>query len=259
MHIKFEEALYISGSTKIPYSIDKFTKIREANFEEYTILKDFLFCPECNIPHLVHKYCANNHSYFSTHPNEAHDMSCSLSYSKASHKLLADLNSKKNLDVLNMKLKSCLLLLIKGQRNTSNPFLIAEHDTKRSTTSINSVKNSKKYCIPRKRLNCNMDDSVTTEYRIFYGEVILKWRAKTSANIRILDIYDCAQKSHICSLRFPNTVYHYLSVQAKKYSDEELFTATISFYTKLEKNSRFYNGFISDSRQFYILESFNTD
>lgn len=84
----FEEAIFIKGSNRKKYSVEEVTQLRNHDLKTYASVKDYLFCPECEKPHLTHNLCTTKSDYFSTYNKEEHDAECSIKCKKAASRQL---------------------------------------------------------------------------------------------------------------------------------------------------------------------------
>lgn len=124
MNTKFEEAKYINGSITHIYPVETITNMRTNNFQKFSEIKKYLFCPECEHPQLVHNLCQKQNNYFSTSKGQNHISGCSYECDKATKKMLKYLDESPNLNRLYSRLQNCLLMLTKGQNINENPFVI---------------------------------------------------------------------------------------------------------------------------------------
>lgn len=270
MNTKFEEAKYINGIVTKMYSVEEISEIRQNNLQLFSAIKEYIFCPECDQPQLTHNLCQNKHDCLSTRSGQFHVAGCSYECEKATKKILTNLSESKNLNNLHTRLQNCLLLLMKVQAVTDNPFIICKETDKcllrESTTTQTAY--DKRYYIPRKRLTRYMDDSIVDDYRIFYGEAEFKWRKINGYYPYRLNIYHKTQKRLICSLGFSDNVYSYLPLECQQIELGVRFQASVAFYTKLTINTTeiqtdletvnktYYNGIINDSRKISFLDIF---
>ena len=273
MNTKFEEAKYIKGTVAKMYSVEEISEIRQNNLQLFSAIKEYIFCPECDQPQLTHNLCQNKHDYLSTRSGQFHVAGCSYECEKATKKILTNLSESKNLNNLHTRLQNCLLLLMKVQTVTDNPFIICKETDncllRESTTT--QIVYEKQYYIPRKRLTRYMDDSIVDDFRIFYGEAELKWRKINGYYSHWLNIYHGFQKGLICSLGFSNNIYSHLPLECKQIGVGIRFRASVAFYTKLTtntteiktdsgiENKTYYNGIINDSRKISFLDILPVD
>ena len=263
MNNKFEEAIYIRNDKREMYSVEDITELRSDDPQQFHAIKGYLFCPECEIPHLSHKLCSNKEDYFSTYPREFHDDTCSYVCNKADVNVLNAVNENPSLSHINNRLNDCILMLLEDQNVESNPFILDRNNDNKilRVAGINNVVEDYNYYIPRKRLTKYMDISCAKDFMIFYGKVIMKWtKAKHDKGYypHILRIYHLNEKRLICSLKFSKNVYAHLPDESKGFDENAEFIRNIAFYTKLSANYKkeskvvgntFFDGVISDSRK----------
>lgn len=269
MNTKFEEAKYINGAVTRMYSVEEITTMREEKLQEYCEIRNYLFCPECLQPQLMHNLCQDKQNYFSTYPRQIHIAGCSYECDKATKKILTYLGEKQNLNNLHTRLQNCLLLFIQGQVFVNNPCIISNQTDAhllRKTTNTQAAY-EKRYYIPRKRLTDHMDESSIDDFKIFYGTAECKWCEDEYNRYypHRLNIYHNNQENLICSLRFSNNVYEHLPLECKEF-DDTCFRASIAFYTKLTtrtekiqtdskiENKTYYEGIINYSLKIAFLD-----
>ena len=81
----FEEALYINGSQRKMLSIEDVTQLATNSLDLYNEIKNNLFCPECEKPHLTYNSCTTKSNYFSTRNLESHADTCSFKCKRATN------------------------------------------------------------------------------------------------------------------------------------------------------------------------------
>lgn len=267
MGIKFEEALFLLHGNRKLYTIDEISDYRQNNNDYYIKIKNYLFCPECEIPHLVHHKCVNKHDYLSTIQNEFHLADCSFSCDKTTKEMLNTINTTPELIHLNQRLNSCLDLLINGEKR-SNPFIIDQENNKDFFEQSKSVSKNRRinYYIPRKRLTKYLNIDCTEDYMIFYGKVKMRWDEKRKNEDyypNILRIYHIKDGRLICSLKFSDNVYSHLPENLRKPDTKIIFIGSIAFYAKMnshfDKDSKvvgktFYSAVINDSRKISVRD-----
>ena len=177
MNNKFEEAIYIRNDKREMYSVEDITELRSDDLQQFHAIKGYLFCPECEIPHLSHKLCSNKEDYFSTYPREYHDDTCSYVCNKADVDVLNAVNENPSLSHINNRLNDCILMLMEDQNVEKNPFVLDidnDDEVLRIAGENNNIEHHN-YYIPRKRLTKYMNTSCADNFMIFYGEVLMKW------------------------------------------------------------------------------------
>ena len=264
MNTKFEEAKYINGAVTRMYSAEEITAIRNENTQRYNEIKEYLFCPECMQPKLMHNRCQSKQDYFSTYPRQFHVVGCSYECEKATKKILTYLGESKNLNNLHTRLQDCLLLFIKGQAVINNPCIISKQTDVQLLKQTTNTQNAygKRYYIPRKRLTDCVDQSSIDDFKIFYDTAEFKWYEDEHGGYypHRLNIYHNNRENLICSLRFSNNVYEHLPLEYRKF-DDVYFRALIAFYTKLTihtdsgtENRTYYEGIINYSLKITFLD-----
>ena len=121
----FEEALYINGSQRKMLSIEDVTQLATNSLDLYNEIKNNLFCPECEKPHLTYNSCTTKSNYFSTRNLESHADTCSFKCKRATnHQLELLENDEKSLDRLQNRLKAVILSCFSEKKAARNPFVI---------------------------------------------------------------------------------------------------------------------------------------
>lgn len=252
----FEEAIYISANDKRMYSIEDVTELRKHNFKEYNRIKNNLFCPECEQPHLTHKLCSTKANHFSTHIGDKHKDECSFNCEKASTKTLESfVKDGTSLDQLYNRLQNAIVALFKTKKPKTNPFIIRSTETSDKSVSKPKVTSHKKnYYIPKKRITNGLSNDDVDVYKIFYGYVRMVCKKdKYGYNIFMFNPNNPGQDM-ICSLSVSDNVIKYIGLDGTS-----RFNCYVSFFSVFSQNKRnektFYNGRISHSKEFYFTKT----
>ncbi|SDA31056.1 hypothetical protein SAMN02910447_03323 [Ruminococcus sp. YE71] len=263
MNTKFEEAIYINNNIRKPYSVEEISEMRRNDLDQFLSVKGFLFCPECNLPHLAHNSCNNKTDYFSTYPKDEHDENCSCICQKADRKILVQVDQDISLSRIKNRLEDCLSLLINDKAVANNPFKVFRNEQLLKKAMPTKINYDSDYYIPRKRLTQYMDSDYADQFYIFYGKVKLKSiLISDKYHPHIFRIYHFKENRLVCSLKFSDNVYNHLpdTVKAikncKDNNDNYVYSCNIAFYTKMtsyyKKDSRvvgntFFEGVINNS------------
>lgn len=249
----FEEALYINGSQRKMLSIEDVTQLATNSLDLYNEIKNNLFCPECEKPHLTYNSCTTKSNYFSTHNLESHADTCSFKCKRATnHQLELLENDEKSLDRLQNRLKAVILSCFSEKKAARNPFVIENKISKVSTNTENqSERTAVKYAIPKKRITNGLSQADVDQLKIFYGKV--RVRCKKHRNGHKLYIFNLTQRQlpMICSIYLSEKVYEHINIK-----DNDCFNCLISFYVKMEINKQddkiYYNCILTDSRKMFF-------
>lgn len=253
--MKFEEAKYIFADNKRLYSVEEVTELRIKNPKEFLRIKNHLYCPECETPHLSHNLCSTRCNYFSTYNGENHKDECLFKCEKASTKLLESfLENEKTLDQLHNRLQNVLTMLFHCDKLEINPLIIRDTNTLNKAISETEIISYKKnYYIPKKRLTNGLTIEDTGIYKLFYGYVKLICK-KDTYGYKIYVINPIQSKQDIiCSLKLSEKVFRYIGLD-----EDTKYTYYVSFFSILEQNvskgKTYYNGKITHSKQFYFTK-----
>ena len=251
----FEEALLKKDSIRVKISVEEVTYLRKNNLQKYAEIKDHLYCPECERPHLTHKLCADRANYFATHIGEEHDDDCSFKCEKASTKQLEALEDDDNsLDRLQNRLKAALVSLFGNKKPKRNPLVIKEEVAENEPNyNIGFCSVIKNYAIPKKRITNGLSEADVDTLKIFYGQVNV--RCKKFRNGYKLYLFSCFnnQLPMICSIYLSQKVFNHIDV-----NDGDYFKCYIAFFAKLESNlykgQTYYKCVLTDSRKMIFIK-----
>lgn len=246
----FEEAIFIKGSNRKKYSVEEVTKLRKQDLKAYALIKDYLYCPECETPHLTHNLCSTKSDYFSTHNKEKHDIDCSIECPKATAQHLEQLQSDdKALDKLQNRLKAAIVSIFADKKSKHNPFIIKTNASQINNNDIS--KDSGKtinYAIPKKRLTNGLSENDINTLKIFYGQVRLRCKKhKKGYKLYVFSSFD-KQLPMICSMYLSQKVYDHMDI-----NEGDCFNCCLAFYAQMEMNVQnditYYNCVLTDSRK----------
>ena len=188
MNNKFEEAMYINGNEHRLYTVEEISNFRKINntFPVFLNIKNHLFCPECEIPHLSHNECDNSKDYFSTYPNQNHADGCSYTLERASKDEINALKNDNNIKNLRNRLEHCIELLFQNERTEQNPFIITTYNNVHNEEHYGNRRQNRCY-IPRKLLTNYIDDNEIGTPKIYYGDCHCKWFKCKDKNNRLCE------------------------------------------------------------------------
>lgn len=234
---KFEEALYLGNGDRVLYSVEQISSMRKEDNNEYNQLKDHLFCPECELPHLVHHSCTTKSDYFSANPHEQHEECCSFFCNKATKTILENVNDRPDLIKITQRLDKCLEWFIDGIKGDQENPVVIDHERDRDFLNMcirNNIEQRRNYYIPRKRLIEFLDEDCTKSFRIFYGEVYVRWNKSIDKfHPHKLGIFHIKEGRWICSVKFTDNVYSHLPAEIKTDDLSQRFRCLIAFYAKM--------------------------
>lgn len=251
----FEEALLKTETLRRKISIEEVTYIRKNAPQKYAELKDNLYCPECEKPHLTHKLCVDKANYFSTHIGEEHDDECSFKCEKASTKQLEALEEDDpSLEKLQNRLKAAIGSIFSSKKREQNPFVIkkstVEKDPKSNTVSQGTVK---RYAIPKKRITNGLSEADVDTLKIFYGQVNIRCKKFRNGYKLYVFNYKNEHLPMICSIYLSQKVYEHIDI-----NDGDYFQCLIAFFAQLESNQyngqTYYNCILTDSRKMTFIK-----
>lgn len=252
----FEEAIFIKGSNRKKYSVEEVTQLRNHDLKTYASVKDYLFCPECEKPHLTHNLCTTKSDYFSTYNKEEHDAECSIKCKKAASRQLELLqNGDKALDRLQNRLKAVIVAAFSDKKPKHNPYIIKidSTQTNNSDTSNDSGKTAN-YALQKKRLTNGLSENDINTLKIFYGYVRLRCkRHKNGYKLYVFSTFD-KQLPMICSIYLSQKVYDHMDI-----SESECFNCYLAFFAQMEMNIQndktYYNCILTDSRKMFWMKT----
>lgn len=252
--MKFEEALYVNKGLKKLVSIDVISKIRKDNPIKFRDeIQGYLYCPECHSPQLIHRQCVGKSDHFATSKDQKHKDECSSLYEKANQKIISEILSEPNHEKLKNRLQYFLMSLHKPIKLKSNPLIYKKTKISKVNTDKKEVNNIviKSYYLPRKRLTNKLLPDDVEDTKIFYGDVLIKWRSLPDEK-HLLLIHNL-QSQYICSLFMSKNVYNYIDNNFK--IDMKCSVAFIAKLNAKEQNEKiFYNANLNHSSEIEFMK-----
>lgn len=208
--MKFEEVYYKVENRVLPlYDIEDI--YFNSPSEYVNKYKEHLFCPECRIARLSF----NNAElpYFSTYPRALHGDDCSLTQDEASAKITTDfLKDKRNLDEISRQINSVVRILLEEKTETNSIKRTIKNTTNNNGSKIVATKKHthKKPRVPRKRIDIPFRSDDYNVEKIFYGDVLLKWKYYPDEKCYRLLLYHPVKKNFRCSIKITMRVYDHI-------------------------------------------------
>lgn len=240
--MKFEEAYHSLQGVNLP--LDKITKIfinEPCLYEEQ--YHHFLFCPECQQAQLSYKNADT--PYLSSYPQAHHDIDCSLAQDTVNpvqaKRMIKDYNSNEELrQEIQRQMNSIMRILLAENNNLivrENAVQFHNH-IHHQNENPNAQQNNHQW-LPRKRIDLMLKDADYNVYKIFYGNMVLKWKKqdKSSGYYRI-SLYTVNTNEFKCQIKITDKVYHYLSEEIKNIDNKP---CKIVFIGQLEKGNNIFS------------------
>lgn len=251
--LKFYEAAYINPNKSFELiTIDKLTQVRNDNpilFENE--FKHYLFCPECQKPHLSHHNAKT--PYLSKHLAylEKHESGCSKICPPLSNNIYDKYsNDPRNYDTIYRRLQATIERMLLGNKKISNPFIFKDKGkyANEPTKFIATDSDSNAKAIPRKLLTRPFSDNDFDVNKLFYGKVNIRLVLKDNGKYR-LEIINPITNRIICAINMSSKVRNYLTnINDNKVIENTLF----AFNSVINKNGKYLNSYIDDSRKIVI-------
>ena len=178
--MKFEEAYHIQQRINIPlYDLNNIF-INQPNVFENRYRR-YLFCPECRQAQLSYNNAKT--SYLSAYPRSEHDNDCELAQNVANkteaERIVTEYKSNVEIkDNIKRQIDSTLRLLTAEHINFQNRNNAPQQQNimNMQGENMNAHNQAVMPRLPRKRIDLPLHDSDYNVYKIFYGNVILKWK-----------------------------------------------------------------------------------
>lgn len=239
--MKFEEAFYLKKNLNIPIYVltDIFVnhpKLFEMNYRR------FLYCPECQQAQLAYNNAKS--PYLSAYPNSVHDNDCDLAQNVATHeesrRIVYNYNcNPETRENIARQMDSTLRLLLAEKSisyvNQNSP--LQHRDCTEQQDNNHNAQQVKPPRLPRKRIDLPLKDSDYNTFKIFYGNVILRWKKVEKTGVHSgfykMLLYTQKENEFKCSIKITETVYSHLPTEYKSISNT---LCKIVFIAQLEKS-----------------------
>ena len=239
--MKFEEAFHSKQEINLPLYEINYVFIEQPKIFENEY-RPFLFCPECHQARLAYKNAKT--PYLSAYPGAIHSPDCDLAQDVVSHdearSIVNDYNKNTDIqDSVIRQIDSTLRLLLAERNrqplinNTSQQHRNNIHQQSEIHDGQHQENNPR---LPRKRIDLTLNDTDYGVYKIFYGNVFLKWKKDTKSdeqksNHKIL-LYTPKTHKFKCSIKITDNVYSYLPSEYKFINNQ---ICKIVFIAELKK------------------------
>lgn len=268
-NLKFPDAAVIKSSLflghitaeQLAYIQNNYVGIYEKDYRNY------LYCPECHKAKLFFRNGTEKAPHFYESSTSFHDKGCSKNYKAVSQATLKSIyiNNPKDIEMPNI-LNKVIALFYRGSVSSVSPFIIPPKSKISSTSTKSTTKTTtKKSAIPHK-LVTHLSFNDLSEFKIFYGDVYIKWEKKWNKknnkpfwNLRLYKEYDEDIKKfrHLCcSLSISEAVYNYIKTHNIYYLDNQ--HCYIAFFSKIEqtyRNGHYYNNSALKHSDFLDIET----
>lgn len=252
--MKFDEAYctYTHNILHLSELIDIRIKDKQIFYKYYA---SQLYCPECLVAPLL--FINANPPHLRTKEKIKHGENCSMQQPVISTKKLESYCDKKeNYDSIYRRLENAhrQIYLNRKINLSNNPFVLENKDTFKSESNTSLKHNKKSFKIPRRNIKNVTEDDLNT-YKIFYGQVHLKWYDKEDWTSGYLNLLNPKTNKTICSIKMTKNVFEYISKYVSLTNASNLYN--IFFLSKLAVNDNqpYYHAKIPHSSFIYIEKS----
>lgn len=237
--MKFEEAYHSQKDVNLPlYEITNIF-VNEPNIFE-TQYRHFLFCPECQQAKLSYRNADT--PYLSAYPKAQHDLDCTLAQDTVNQaqalRIINDYNN--NLEVrqeIHRQMDSIMRILL--AENNALPVrenMVQQHNNVNQRHENPNAQQNNHNRLPRKRIDLMLKDTDYDVYKIFYGNVILRWKeAHSPYHYNKILLYTINTHEFKCQIKVTDKVYAYLSRELKDTNNTQ---CKIVFIGKLKKGKK---------------------
>lgn len=216
MGTKFEKA-YVNGRNtlisveEIAYEFDH-NRIRFENE-----IRGNLYCPQCKQARLSFRNARN--PYLATYPHGKHTDDCDLGQEELSTDLVAEyVQNSTNHDSIKRQQQSIMKYLLQEENTIEK---VSKDSANPERTDYTATKKNKKTervkPIPRKRIDLPLNGDDFETYKMFYGEVLLKFEKCRNSEKQKLLIWSSDDNIHfLCKIFVSRSVFEHLPAEHKR-------------------------------------------
>lgn len=216
MGAKFEKA-YFKGSNS-PISVEEIANEFDNNRVRFeNEIRGNLYCPQCKQAQLSFRNARN--PYLATYPHGEHADDCDLGQEELSADRVVDyVHNSFNHDSIKRQQQSILKYLLQEEKVIEK---VTKDSTEPESTDYTATKKCKKTervkPIPRKRIDLPLNGDDYETYKMFYGEVLLKFEKCRNGDKQKLLIWSSGDKVHfLCKIFVSSSVFEHLPAECKR-------------------------------------------